>query len=170
METSSSRRRSRACAAGLASFLGPAGQASFLPPVDRGASTLDVILRTAEGRPRNLGGGVVPPFHCVESVVRDPSGLVSFCPAGSEGSLWLRIERSQRDMPERATEQGRPAVGTPRCSPPSHEAEAVGRGQRHPTAGRPLGARTLRRHLSSARGAACPHPLAAWRTPPVNWW
>jgi hypothetical protein len=56
---------------------------------------------------------------------------------------------------------GTPRGGAPRCSPPSQT--ALGRGQRDPTAGRPLGARGLRSECRSTRGAGVEDP------PPATW-
>ncbi|MGD1148863.1 MAG: hypothetical protein ABR961_13035, partial [Thermoanaerobaculaceae bacterium] len=73
---------------------------------------------------------------------------------GSEGWLGPRIERSLSDTPPHATELARPACGASLF--PAFA--ALLQGQRfHPPLW-PLGARTLRRHISSAHGAVCPRP------------
>ena len=90
------------------------------------------------------GGWAAPAssiFHCVRFLL--PRGL---------GAVARAAHRAQPSVPpSRATEQGRPAVGplAVRMKPR----------QRYPTARRPLGARTLRRHGSvRPRGGAHPHP------------
>jgi hypothetical protein len=67
-------------------------------------------------------------------------------------SLGRRIERRPRTRlrvrPSRASRGG-----APRCLPPL---AALGREHRHPTAGRPLGTRTLRRHRPPPAGRSWP--------------